>query len=104
MRIAVFCVVLATSPVHASSIDKNANLEMAAKINVAENMCGINFNRGRGYGYAVTHHVMLAASELGLSVVATAELADRRSRQIVVSIKQKKRVKEFCRNAKAGRL
>lgn len=91
---------LITSPVAAATIN-NANIEVAAKMNVAENICDINFGTGPG---SLIHFVMLAAADLRISVGAAAEIADVRSREIMKFIVSKNRTAQFCANARAGKL
>lgn len=79
----------------------NANIETAAKMNVAENICDINFGTGPG---SLVHFVMLAAAELRVSLDAAAQMADVRSREIMKFIVSNNRTAEFCHKAKSGKL
>ncbi|TIL56718.1 MAG: hypothetical protein E5Y79_28345 [Mesorhizobium sp.] len=102
-RAAIVALVLlsgSAEPTAARTIN-NANLEIAAKMNVAENICDINFGSGPG---SLVHFVMLAAAELRVSVDAAAQMADVRSREIMKFIVSSNRTAEFCRNAKSGKL
>lgn len=79
----------------------NVNVEMAATINVAENICDINFGTGRG---GLVHYVMLAAADMRITIDAAAQLADVRAREIMAFIVSNNRTAQFCQNARAGRL
>lgn len=79
----------------------NANIEIAAKMNVAENICDINFGTGPG---SLVHFVMLAAVELRVELNTAAQMADVRSREIMKFIVSNNRTAQFCTNAKRGRL
>ncbi|WJI47998.1 hypothetical protein NL532_15850 [Mesorhizobium sp. C120A] len=68
-------------------------------MNVAENICDINFGTGPG---SLVHFVMLAAAELRVSVDAAAQMADVRSREIMKFIVSNNRTEEFCKKAKSG--
>ena len=81
-----------------SQIADNQNIEMAARINVAENLCDINF------GDRLLHHVMLGASELDVGIEVAAVLADRRHTEIVRYLNRKHKLEEFCANARRGKL
>ncbi|WP_292023363.1 hypothetical protein [Maritimibacter sp. UBA3975] len=74
------------------------HVETAAIINVAENLCDINF------GDRLLHHVMLAASEMSIGIEAAAVLTDRRHAEIVSYLNQTRKLDEFCNNARAGKL
>lgn len=79
-------------------IAESDHIETAAIINVAENICDINF------GDRLLHHVMLAAAEMDIQISAAARLADRRHTEIVSYLSKNRKLDEFCDNAKAGRL
>lgn len=82
----------------------SSNIEMAARMNVAENLCDVNYNGGgTGLG-GVVHYTMMAASELKVSIEAAAALADARHRQIVTYLNEAGKLDEFCQNARAGKL
>lgn len=81
-----------------SQIKDSPNIEMAARINVAENLCDINF------GDRLLHFVMVGASELNISTESAAVLADSRHTEIVRFLNQSGRLDEFCQNARAGKL
>lgn len=78
----------------------NTNIETAATMNVAENICDINFGEGPG---SLVHFVMLAAAELRVSLDAAAQMADVRSREIMKFIVSNNRTAKFCANAKNGK-
>lgn len=48
----------------------HANIEKAARMNVAENICDINFGTGPG---SLVHFVMLAAAELRVEMTTGAQ-------------------------------
>lgn len=98
--IGVLSVALLPQGAIAKTVD-NRNIEMAATINVAENICDINFGTGAG---GLVHYVMLAAAELRMNIDAAAQLADVRGREIMAFIVSNNRTAQFCANAKAGRL
>ncbi|GKY86586.1 hypothetical protein [Sinisalibacter aestuarii] len=87
--------VLSTTPAFAET---NYHIEMAARINVAENICDINF------GDRLLHHVMMGGSELGLTLEQAAIRADRRHEEIVRYLNRNSKLDEFCRNARQGKL
>ena len=94
-------VILAVWPIAQPSfaqIRDSANIEMAARINVAENLCDINF------GERLLHFVMLGASDLGITMQSAAVLADSRHTEIVRYLNQNRKLDEFCANARAGKL
>lgn len=76
----------------------NNNIEMAARINVAENICDINFGR------RLLHFIMLGANEMGVSVESAARMADLRHAEIVRHLNKRGGLDQFCRNARGGRL
>jgi hypothetical protein len=102
MKIAVSAMALAfalyASSASSQDIEDNENVETAARINVAENVCDINF------GERLLHHVMLAASELRMTVDQVAVYADVRHREILSYLKRNRKLDEFCANAKRGKL
>lgn len=73
-------------------------IELAAIMNVAENVCDINF------GPQVAFATMDAAREMAISVEAAAALADARHSEILTYLNQQGKLDEFCANARAGRL
>ncbi|EBU8131901.1 hypothetical protein BZU93_28975 [Salmonella enterica subsp. enterica] len=77
---------------------RNENIELAARINVAENICDVNF------GGKLLHHVMLGAAELRVSMETAAKMADGRHAEIVRHLNKTRRLDEFCRNARRGKL
>lgn len=81
-----------------AQIAENSNVEMAARINVAENLCDVNF------GDRLLHHVMLAAAELEIGIEAAAVLADQRHVEIVRFLNKARKLDEFCSNARSGKL
>lgn len=93
-------ILMATVSANARVVN-NRNIETAATMNVAENICDINFGTGRG---SLVHFVMLAAAELQITIDAAAQLADARAREIMAFIVNNNRTAQFCRNAQAGRL
>ncbi|MEN3145228.1 hypothetical protein ABDF71_24880 [Ochrobactrum sp. WV_118_8] len=92
--------VIASATSEAKTIN-NANIETAARMNVAENICDINFGKGPG---SLVHFVMLAASEMRVPVETAADMADIRSREIMKFIVNKNRTAQFCSNAKRNKL
>jgi hypothetical protein len=84
--------------VASAQIAESSNIEMAARINVAENLCDVNF------GDRLLHHVMLGAAELGIGVEAAAVLADRRHVEIVRFLNKTRKLDEYCANARSGKL
>ena len=81
-----------------------SHLEMAARMNVAENLCDINYN-GNGVGPGgVVHHTMMAAAELNIDVYEAARLADERHSEIVRYLNQTRKLDAFCVNARNGQL
>ncbi len=76
----------------------NQHLELAAKINAAENICDINF------GKTLLHHVMLAAADLGVSVPTAARMANARQAQIVRQLNKHHKLDAFCSDARNGSL
>lgn len=80
--------------------ERNQHIETAARMNVAENLCDINFGQTRG----VVHHVLLGAAQLNISLEYAAILADKRHAEIVRYLNRVNKLDEFCRNARAGKL
>ena len=100
LGVAALATAMASSPAVSATIN-NAHIETAARMNVAENICDINFGSGPG---SLTHFVMLAATELRVSLTAAAEMADVRSREIMKFIVSRNRTAQFCSNARSGQL
>jgi hypothetical protein len=73
-------------------------IELAAVMNVAENVCSLSF------GPQVAFAAMDAAREMGISVEAAAALADARHSEILTYLNHQGKLDEFCANARAGRL
>jgi hypothetical protein len=96
----LFAAVAFSSSAEAATIN-NKNIEIAAKMNVAENICDINFGTGPG---SLVHFVMMAAAELRVTVDTAAQMADIRSREIMRYVVNNNRTAQFCANAKHGRL
>lgn len=92
---------LASLPNAQGKTINNRNIEMAAKMNVAENICEVNFGQGSG---GVVHFVLLAAAELRVSVETAAQMADIRHREILKYIVRNNKTSEFCKNAKRNKL
>lgn len=87
---------LLTNAAHATRV--NGNIEMAARINIAENICDINF------GKKLLHFVMLGAHDMRISIEDAARLADKRHLEIVRYLNKNKSLDRFCQNARSGRL
>lgn len=101
MRFVVLFVITTFSVTAYGAAVNNRNIEMAAKMNVAENICDINFGTGPG---SLVHFVMMAAAELRVSSDTAAQMADIRSREIMKFVVNNNRTAQFCANAKNGRL
>jgi hypothetical protein len=95
---AILTLSLTTTVGQAGEARRNANIEMAAKINVAENICDINF------GNSLLHYVMLAANDLNIEIEAAAKLGDKREAEIVRYLNSNSKLDQFCQNARNGKL
>jgi hypothetical protein len=95
---AILTLSLTTTVGQAGEARRNANIEMAAKINVAENICDISF------GDRLLHFVMLAANDLNIEIEAAAKMADKRHSEIVRYLNSNSKLDQFCRNARSGKL
>ena len=80
-----------------------SHLEIAARMNVAENLCDINFSGGPNPS-GVVHHTMIAAAEMNISIEAAARMADARHAEIVSYLNRASKLDEFCCNARKGNI
>lgn len=101
MKFAFLFVAMAFSSSAQAATINNQNIEIAAKMNVAENICDINFGTGPG---SLVHYVMMATAELRVTVDTAAQMADIRSREIMKYLVNNNRTSQFCANAIHGRL
>lgn len=90
---------ISVTPAFAAKL-KSHSLEKAATMNVAENICGINFGAGPG---GVVHFVMLGAAEMKIDLHVAAKITDERAKDILYFVITKRQVDEFCSNARSGR-
>ncbi|MFN4153918.1 MAG: hypothetical protein ACK4HF_04650 [Paracoccaceae bacterium] len=99
MRLAQFIAAIAATAIF-GVVEAKAqdHIELAARINVAENICNINF------GQRLLHHVMLASAERNITPQQAAVLAYRRHARILAHLNRDQKLDQFCQNARSGRL